>query len=269
MRAAYVGIDILYPVLTSLYETGCEIVKIFTCKTDNHTEFNTATTAFAHEHGIPIQTRRITRDDLYDLVSVGVDFVLCGGYYHIIPVIEELRIVNTHPALLPFSRGGWPMPLTILKGLNESGVTMHRMVQALDEGDIILMEKIPVYGDDDLMTLTHRQWSVIPQMVRRLVSDFDNLWNNAVAQDNSLAEYWEMPDREMYTIRDTDSFDKADLILRAFYSYECYYIDTSHCQEYELIGARAHRGRPESAEDAPTVFSINGGYISSPRVRRI
>ena len=115
MKAACVGIDILYPVLISLYETECEIVKVFTCKTDNITEFNTKTVSFAKEHNIPIQMERITQDDLYDLVAMGCNFVLVGGYYHVIPVIEELRIVNTHPAYLPIGRGAWPMPLTIIK----------------------------------------------------------------------------------------------------------------------------------------------------------
>ena len=267
MKAACVSIDILHPVLTSLYDTGCEIVKIFTCKTDNITEFNTKTVAFAREHDIPIQMERITRDDLYDLVAMGCDFVLVGGYYHVIPVIDELRIVNTHPAYLPIGRGAWPMPLTIIKGLTESGITMHRMTKGLDEGDIILREKIPVYPDDDLITLTNRQNALIPPMVKKLVADFDDLWNNAVPQDNSIAEYWEMPTKEDYTVRDTDSFEKADLVLRAFYSYECYYIDTASGKEYELIGARAYREGTEKPEGDQNVFFIKGGYISAPKVR--
>lgn len=268
MKAAYVGIDILYPVLTSLYDTGCEIVKIFTCKTDNYTEFNTATTAFAHEHGIPLQIRRITRDDLYELVSMGVDFVLFGGYYHVIPVIDELRIVNTHPALLPLGRGAWPMPLTILKGLKESGVTMHRMVQALDEGDIILQERIPVYEDDNLMTLTARQWSVIPKMVSSLISDFDNLWNNARPQTGH-AEYWEMPTKKDFSITGDTPYKEADLVLRAFYSYECFYTDTITNDEFELINGIAHEGPCPPSLGDHKILPVKGGYITCERVRRV
>ena len=267
MKTAYVGIDILYPVLKSLYDTGCEIVKIFTCDTDNVTEFNTATISFAKEHGIPLQTERITKAHLYELVDMGCDFVLFGGYYHVIPVIDELRIVNTHPALLPLGRGAWPMPLTILKGLTESGVTMHRMVKALDEGDIILQEKIPVYPGDDLMTLTRRQWSVIPGMVQALVSDFDNLWNNATPQTGH-AEYWEMPTADDFTITDEYTCEQADLILRAFYSYECYYIDTKSGKKYELIGAICHRNYEPIPHGDNIVLPIKDGFVTSP-VHRI
>lgn len=269
MKAAYIGIDILYPVLTSLFDTGCEIVKIFTCRTDNVTEFNTKTVEFAKGHDIPLQMERIRKEDLYALVDMGCDFVLVGGYYHVVPVIPELRIVNTHPAYLPCGRGAWPMPVTILKGLKESGVTMHRMVQALDEGDIILQEKIPVYPEtDDLVTLTKRLWSVIPGMVSRLVSDFDNLWNSAYPQTGA-AEYWEMPTEEDYTITDEYSFEKADLILRAFFSYECFYIDTRSNEKFELIGATAHRNSVKRPDDGTGVFEIEGGFVTCDRVRSV
>ncbi len=268
MRAAYIGIDILYPALTSLWETGCDIVKIFTCNTDNYTEFNTEVTAFAVEHNIPLQTERVRRQDLHDLVAMGCDFVLCAGYYHVVPVIDELRIVNLHPALLPQARGGWPMPQTILKGLTESGLTMHRMTAGLDEGAIIIREVMPVYPDtDNLQTFTERQHSLIPEMVRTLVSDFDRLWNEAIPQSEEAAEYWEMPTREDFSIDDTFEYQKADLILRAFYGYEVYYTDTKTGRQYELIGASAHQGQAPNAAPGQDFFSIKGGYISSPRTR--
>ena len=268
MKVAYIGIDILYPVLTSLYDTGCEIIKIFTCKTDNVTEFNTKTCSFARQHDIPLQMERITREDLKQLADLGCKFVLVGGYYYIIPVIDELPIVNTHPAYLPIGRGAWPMPLTILKGLTESGVTMHRMVPALDEGDIILREKITVYPDkDDLLSLTKRQWSLIPDMVKRLVMDYDNLWKNAYPQEAN-AEYWEMPTQEDYTVRSDMSFEKADLILRAFMGYEVIYESIKDNLRFEFIEARAHKGTPEEDRKTQT-WPIQDGYITYERIRNL
>ena len=270
MKTAYVGIDILYPVLTSLYDTGCEIVRIFTCKTDNVTEFNTQTIAFAKAHDIPLQIERITEDDLYDLEDAGCRFLLAGGYYHRIPVTGTLPIVNTHPALLPLGRGAWPMPLTILKHLKESGVTMHRMEAELDTGDIILQERVPVYEDDDLKTLTARQNSLIPDMVKRLVSDFDRLWAAAVPQGDG-AEYWEMPTERDWTVTSDMGFDEADLILRAFYGYECVYLDTKSGEKYEIIDGRAHRNAPEDTASGVSEerFPFGGGYITYGRCRRL
>ena len=266
MKAAYIGIDILYPALTSLYDTGCEILKIFTCKTDNVTEFNTQTTAFAGEHSIPLQTDRIKREDLYKLHEMGCDFVLVGGYYHIIPVIEEMPIVNTHPSLLPVGRGAWPMPITILKGLKESGVTLHRMVKELDAGNIILQEKIPVFPEDDLISLSKRQHSVIPGMVKELVSDFDNLWNNAYPQPEG-DWYWDMPTEDDYTVRSDMSYEEADLILRAFMGYECIYINKDKNIRLEFIEAKAHKGSPDSITGG--TWPLCDGFITCERIRKL
>ena len=59
LKAAYIGIDLLYPALSALRETGAEILKIFTCETDNKTEFNTEVCRDAETHGTPLQKTRI------------------------------------------------------------------------------------------------------------------------------------------------------------------------------------------------------------------
>ena len=267
MKVAYVGIDILYPVLTSLYDCGAQIVKIFTCKTDNYTEFNTRTIEFANDHNIPVAIKKITKEDLYELVKMGCDFMLVGGYYHVIPVIPEFKIVNTHPSLLPLGRGVWPMPLTILKGLTESGVTMHQMEKTLDTGKILIQKKCPVYPEkDDLKTLTERQWCLIPEMVKELVSSFEKLWENATPQ--GTGEYWKMPTPEQYTVTSDMSFDKADLILRAFKGYECIYINEKTKKKFELIDGVAYKSE-DTLHIPPPSLKLKDGYIICERMRRV
>ena len=53
MKIAYIGIDLFYPVLIALEKNGCEIEKIFTCKTDNITEFNIQIVDYAKKNNIP------------------------------------------------------------------------------------------------------------------------------------------------------------------------------------------------------------------------
>lgn len=268
MKVAYVGIDLLYPALTSLYKAGCEIVKIFTCKTDNYTEFNTKVIGFAREHDIPLEINKITKDDLYELMDMGCDFMLCAGYYHIIPVIPEFRIVNVHPSYLPVGRGAWPMPLTILKGLTKSGVTFHQMEKGLDTGKILIQKECPVYPEsDDLVSLSERQWDLIPDMIDTLVSDFDRLWENAYPQEGEV-QYWDMPDPLQYTIRSDMSFAEADLILRAFKSYECFYIDAETNEKLELIDAVATR-TTDGASKPEKLLKLKDGYVICERIRKI
>ena len=158
------------------------------------------------------------------------------------------------------------MPLTILKGLKVSGVTMHRMVHELDAGEIILQEEVPVYPGDDLVSLSARQCARIPGMVQKLVSDFDRLWANAVPQTGP-AEYWDMPTENDYSVNSSMTFEEADLILRAFMGYECIYTDRDTGVRLELIGGRARKDTggiyPERS------MKLRDGYILCDRIRKL
>ena len=138
MKIAYIGIDLFYPALEALEALDCEILEIFTCDTDNITEFNAEITDFAVKRNIPFKTSRITRDDITRLLQNGCEVAICGGYYFKIPADTKLPIVNIHPSLLPVGRGSWPMALSILRGDKKSGVTIHKIAEGFDTGDILI-----------------------------------------------------------------------------------------------------------------------------------
>lgn len=262
-KAAYVGIDLLDSALPAMADAGCEIMKIFTCKTDNVTEFNTRVCAFALERGIPLQMEKIRPSDLQALADAGCGLLLCGGYYYRLPVREDMYMVNIHPALLPVGRGAWPMPVTILRGLSESGVTFHRMTAGLDEGDILLQERLDVDPGETLESLTAKQRALLPGMVRRLVADLPGLWKKAVPQDSARAEYWPCPAEADWTVREGMSPEEADRILRAFYGYEV--ILETGGQRRELIRARL----AEAPEEGWLAFPFGGRVVLAKKAREI
>ena len=67
MKIAYLGIDLLKPVLDALLNEGCRVLKLFTCPVDNVTEFNTAVIRTAERVGIPYTLDRITAAGLRSL----------------------------------------------------------------------------------------------------------------------------------------------------------------------------------------------------------
>ena len=262
MKAAYIGIDLLYPALAALRGTGAEILKIFTCETDNKTEFNTEVCRDAETHGTPLQKTRIREADLTALREAGCEMVLCGGYYYKIPIVEGMQMINIHPALLPIGRGAWPMTVTILKGLRESGVTIHKMTAELDAGDILLQEQIEVGPRETLKSLTDKQRAVVPGMVRKLCAEPEKLWANARPQGEHF-EYWPCPTEEDWTITEDMEIEEIDRRLRAFYGYEV--ILQKGGENWEIIegeiGAEAKAGE--------IAIPFAGKIISARQARRI
>jgi len=68
--------------------------------------------------------------------------------------------INVHASLLPKYRGGAPINWAIIKGEEETGVTIMKMEEKLDRGGIILQKKIDILPDDDAVRL-HDKLSIL------------------------------------------------------------------------------------------------------------
>ncbi len=255
MKFAYIGMDLFLPALQILLDENQELVELFTCETDDLTEFHDGVTALAVARGVPVTTERIRVADFKRLQEKGCDFVICAGYYYKIPVYPELPTVNIHPSLLPYGRGGWPMPLDILNCRKTSGVTIHKIAEGFDTGDILLQRAFDLDAAETLETLMNKVYALLPEMLHTLVTDFDSLYRNARPQGEGV--YLPMPTKQMYTVTPDTPFEKAERILRAFYGYDCYYQTDS--AEYRLIRAKAVRTAQECRE--AVCFPIKDGYV--------
>lgn len=258
MKIAYIGLDLFYPVLCTLKEIGCEIAEIFTCETDNVTEFNTQIIGFAKKYDIPYTTKRITINDIKRLKQKGCRMAICAGYYFRIPVDSEFPMVNIHPSLLPEGRGSWPMPVSILRGDKHSGVTIHKIAEGFDTGDILLQKSLEMSAKENLKSFMDKACSLAADMVRVLIQNFDDLYKNAIPQ--GAGEYIEAPSEKDWTVTENMTFEEADLIMRAFYGYECVYL--SKDKKYILINARV----VDKETDGKPCFRFKGGYIVADKV---
>lgn len=252
MKIAYAGFDLFYPALKALNENGCEITKIFSCKVDNVTEFNTKVTEFATKHNVDITYDKITLDDLKELKSSGTDALVCAAYYYRMPILENFKMINIHPSLLPIGRGAWPMPVAILNKHEKSGVTIHKMEESFDTGDILMQEEFELSDNENLDSFMQKANALLPDMIKKLVSNFSYYYDNATAQING--EYWDAPNENDFILNENTDFDYADLVLRAFYGFDVLYDD----------GQKIHRLLKKSALEGDNLdkqFKIVGGYI--------
>jgi methionyl-tRNA formyltransferase len=84
-------------------------------------------------------------------VELGADTVVVCAYGLLIPneLLERALWLNVHPSLLPRWRGAAPIERTIMAGDDETGVTIHRTVEALDAGPVAARRAFPIEPDDD------------------------------------------------------------------------------------------------------------------------
>lgn len=105
---------------------------------------------WANLHHIPIfqvantaeLSQSIAAQQLDSRVGLVVDF----GIIIEKDVIDafELGIINSHFSLLPRLRGADPITFAILEGLDETGVSLMRIVPAMDRGKLLTQVKYPI-----------------------------------------------------------------------------------------------------------------------------
>jgi phosphoribosylglycinamide formyltransferase 1 len=121
----------------------------------------------ARNAGIPSVC--FSRKDFYesgyilDLLTVqGVSFIVLAGFLWLVPrnILDAWsgRIINIHPALLPKygGKGMYGMKVhqaVIANGDKESGITIHRVNELFDEGEILFQARCPVEPGDTPETL--------------------------------------------------------------------------------------------------------------------
>ena len=128
-----------------------------------------------------VDHRGISRVDfetrLIDVLA-GVDAVVLAGFMRVLTAhfVDRfaMRIVNTHPSLLPAFPGIDAVAQALAHGVAVSGVTIHFVDTSLDGGPIIAQAAVPVLPDDDVASLHARiqreEHRLLPIVVQRLAA---------------------------------------------------------------------------------------------------
>lgn len=96
---------------------------------------------------------------------------------------------NVHASLLPKFRGAAPVQHAILSGASVTGVTIIRLVEKMDAGDVIGVQETPIESADTAGTLTER---LAELGARALIDSLDRVEDGTVLferQNESEATY--------------------------------------------------------------------------------
>ena len=116
----------------------------------------------AADEEIPIFQPKNARDPelLEALRVINPDISVVVAYGHILPqaIIDLPRMgtLNIHASLLPELRGAGPIQAAIRQGLTETGVSLMRVIPALDAGPVLLQKKTEIFYDETFGELQMR-----------------------------------------------------------------------------------------------------------------
>lgn len=101
----------------------------------------------------PVKVKEI----LSHLQALDYDFIVTCAYGQFLPetILKSARIdaLNIHASLLPKYRGGAPIHWAVINGESETGISLMRMVKAMDAGEVFAQTRVIITDDDTTATL--------------------------------------------------------------------------------------------------------------------
>ncbi len=175
----------------------------------------------AEEHQVPLLKINHINDQevLAAIQKYKIDWLFIIGWSQIagseILKAPVYGCIGMHPTLLPKGRGRASIPWAILKGLDKTGVTMFKLDEGVDTGDIIAQGEIPL---DSKITATELYQRVDEMHIQLIQENWNNIFNNQIQlkkQDNSIATEWPGRKPADGEILPSMSIEEAERLVRA------------------------------------------------------
>ena len=189
----------------------------------------------ANVYGIPayevnsVEGKRIT-DYKHLISSLEPDFLLALGWYYMIPgSIRKLAKYGSwgiHASLLPKYAGGAPLVWAMINGERETGITLFRMDDGIDDGDIIRQKAFYISYTDTIRDLYRKVEEYSKEILLNVFKEFPDI--RFVPQDKSALEVYPQRRPEDGKIDWTkSSYEIYNFIRAQTLPYPCAYTSLS------------------------------------------
>ena len=152
------------------------------------------------------------------LALLNPDVMVVAAYGQILPKavleIPKLGCLNIHASLLPRWRGAAPIERAILEGDRETGISIMKMNEGLDTGDIMLDKKCTISNHETAQTLHDTLSNIGANAILETLNMLPTL--KARPQQNNEATYAEKVTKDEAQIDWHQSAEKISRVIRAF-----------------------------------------------------
>ncbi len=134
----------------------------------------------------------IKNEDIDLIVSVAASEIFKEGVLN----APRLGCINIHSAPLPKYRGMMPNFWTLYNNEEYAWVTIHKMVDKLDDGPIILQDKFKILPDETYNSLAKRSKKFATKVLLKVLKKFDEGAITYLSNDSSKATYYTFPTKK-------------------------------------------------------------------------
>ena len=188
------------PILKKIYQNGYDVSIVYTQpprKSNRGQKFEKSPIhSFAETISFDVRTPDKLNDNNSEyeyFKSLNLDLVIVVAYGIIIPKnflsLSKQGFINLHASLLPKWRGAAPIQRSIMSQDKETGISVMKINEKLDEGDISHIFKINIEENENAQTLSDRLSTLASDKISEVIDSIIDKEVNFKQQDHSQATY--------------------------------------------------------------------------------
>lgn len=183
--------------------------------------------------------------------------------------IAKQGAYNLHPSILPSFRGPVPLFWQFHQGVDDFGITLHRMSSEFDSGNIVAKKYLQMPDGVSLQQATE----LIAESGSRLILAFlEELSKNSideVTQNESISSYQSFPTAADYRVSRSWTAKRIYNFIKAYKEKNVFFVCTVAGEEFKFIDALSYQndtsdmlqGKEYVIEGDEITFSCESGFI--------
>ena len=188
------------PILKNIYQNGYEISAVYTQPPRKSNRGQKIEKSPIHSFAETISFDVRTPDKLKNNKSeyeyfkkLDLDLVIIVAYGIIIPKeflsLSKEGFINLHASILPRWRGAAPIQRSIMRQDKETGISVMKINEKLDEGDVSHIFKINIEENENAESLSERLSNLASEKISDVIDSIMDKEANFKPQDHAKAIY--------------------------------------------------------------------------------
>jgi len=183
------GLDVLAALSESVHGITCVVVPVSASRDGVAQEIQ-------EKYGLSVmRVENINESSfLQQLTNLRPCLLICAGYSTIFKSellqLAQLGTINLHAGRLPQYRGGSPLNWQIINGEPSAGLSVIRMDEGIDTGEILGEITLEIRPSETIATLHHRTNPAFGQLVLQVLDHMDAGTLAPRQQGEKGARYW-------------------------------------------------------------------------------
>ncbi len=230
-KIAFMGTPIFaVPILKNIYQNGYEVSVVYTQpprKSNRGQKFEKSPIhSFAETVSFDVRTPdqlKNNKSEYEYFKNLDLDLVIIVAYGIIIPKdflsLSKQGFINLHASILPKWRGAAPIQRAIMNKDKETGISVMKINEKLDEGDISHIFKINIEENENAENLSDRLSNLASEKISEVIDSIMDKEVNFKPQDHSRATYAEKIIKTEGMINWNDKAENIVGIINGLYPY--------------------------------------------------